>query len=188
MVQSGGMSSTHLNMARAICRRAERSVYPLIHAESVDAEVGRYLNRLSDFLFAATRAAALREGREELLWIKAVLPQSTVSEVTTAASVFATDSFNAAGKHPVVSALGNAEGNHTVTSSKSPKSFGGMDDDFFDPSFDTSVITESAPKPQKSKVTVGRDLDGPSSITGNSSRVLGAMDDDFFDPASQTSK
>jgi cob(I)alamin adenosyltransferase len=49
--------------------RAERSVYPLIHAEQVDAEVGRYLNRLSDFLFAATRAAALREGREVYIYM-----------------------------------------------------------------------------------------------------------------------
>ena len=70
-IQSGGMSSTHLNLARAICRRAERAVYPLIEREQVDAEVGRYLNRLSDFLFACVRASAMREGREEVLWKKA---------------------------------------------------------------------------------------------------------------------
>ena len=71
--QSGGLSSTHLNLARAICRRAERAVYPLIERGQVDAEVGRYLNRLSDFLFACVRASAMREGREEVIWKKAIL-------------------------------------------------------------------------------------------------------------------
>ena len=89
------MSSTHLNLARAVCRRAERCVYPLIFAEQVDGEVGRYLNRLSDFLFAAGRAAALIEGREELLWRKAVLP-STITKEANAAKSSALDSFNAA--------------------------------------------------------------------------------------------
>lgn len=66
------MSSTHLNLARTICRRAERAVYPLIESGQVDSEVGRYLNRLSDFLFACVRASAMREGREEMLWKKAL--------------------------------------------------------------------------------------------------------------------
>ena len=70
-IPSGGLSSIHLNHARTVCRRAERSVVPLIAAEQVDQEVGRYLNRLSDFLFAAARTAAHREGAEELLWKKA---------------------------------------------------------------------------------------------------------------------
>ena len=62
-----------MNLARAICRRAERAVYPLIERGQVDAEVGRYLNRLSDFLFACVRASAMREGREEVIWKKAIL-------------------------------------------------------------------------------------------------------------------
>ena len=70
-IPSGGLSSVHLNHARTVCRRAERSVVPLVAAEQVDLEVGRYLNRLSDFLFAAARTAAHREGKEELLWRKA---------------------------------------------------------------------------------------------------------------------
>ena len=69
--QSGGLSATHLNLARTICRRAERSVVPLVEAGMVDGEVGRYLNRLSDLLFAAQRTASYREKKEEILWIKA---------------------------------------------------------------------------------------------------------------------
>lgn len=71
VIPSGGLSCTHLNLARATCRRAERAVVPLVLSGHVDAECGRYLNRLSDFLFAASRSAAFREGRQELLWKKA---------------------------------------------------------------------------------------------------------------------
>jgi cob(I)alamin adenosyltransferase len=44
---------------------------PLIDEELVDREVGKYLNRLSDFLFAAQRTAVMREKKTEVLWIKA---------------------------------------------------------------------------------------------------------------------
>jgi cob(I)alamin adenosyltransferase len=71
VIPSGGLSCTHLNLARAICRRAERAVVPLVQAEEVDAEAARYLNRLSDFLFCAGRVASMREKRTETLWRKA---------------------------------------------------------------------------------------------------------------------
>ena len=153
--QSGGMSSTHLNLARAVCRRAERCVYPLVFAEQVDAEVGRYLNRLSDFLFAAGRAAALIEGRDELLWIKAVLP-STISKEANAAASSALDSFNIASgscaamsgkssKRKAIQSQPQSKDTASVTeldlsqhSTQTPAgsdtTFEGFDDEFFDPS------------------------------------------------------
>ncbi len=57
-------------MARTICRRAERRVFPLITDGSVDAEVGRFINRLSDFLFASARYAAQFENKPEEKWQK----------------------------------------------------------------------------------------------------------------------
>jgi len=53
--KSGGLSATHLNLGRTVCRRAERAVVILLSEGRVDKEVGKYLNRLSDLLFAATR-------------------------------------------------------------------------------------------------------------------------------------
>jgi cob(I)alamin adenosyltransferase len=40
-----------------ICRRAERAVSALVRSRAVDADVGVFLNRLSDFLFQAARWA-----------------------------------------------------------------------------------------------------------------------------------
>lgn len=71
ILPSGGFSSSHLHLARVVCRRAERAVLPLVQAGTVDEEVGKYLNRLSDFLFVAARTAAYRENREEVEWRKA---------------------------------------------------------------------------------------------------------------------
>lgn len=64
----GGLASTHLHVARAVCRRAERRVVPLAASGDVESVVIRYLNRLSDFLFVAARYAALKEGKEETKW------------------------------------------------------------------------------------------------------------------------
>ncbi len=57
-------------MARTICRRAERRIFPIIDEGSADAEVGRFINRLSDFLFAAARFAAQFEKKPEEKWQK----------------------------------------------------------------------------------------------------------------------
>ena len=70
VIPSGGFSATHLNLARTVCRRTERSVVSLVQAGEVDQQVGVYLNRLSDFLFVAARTAAAREGQTETVWRK----------------------------------------------------------------------------------------------------------------------
>lgn len=75
VIPSGGMACSHLNLARAVCRRTERAVVPLIENKEVHAEVGRYLNRLSDFLFVAARTAAVLDGKKEVLWKKQQPPK-----------------------------------------------------------------------------------------------------------------
>ena len=57
-----------LHVARAVTRRAERRVVALHRAAPVSPLALAYLNRLSDYLFVAARAATLRAGAAEIPW------------------------------------------------------------------------------------------------------------------------
>ncbi|XP_053815864.1 corrinoid adenosyltransferase MMAB isoform X1 [Vidua macroura] len=70
ILPSGGRSSAALHFSRAVCRRAERCVVPLVQAGEADPNVAKYLNRLSDYLFVLARYAAMKEGKEEKIYIK----------------------------------------------------------------------------------------------------------------------
>jgi cob(I)alamin adenosyltransferase len=59
ILPGGTPAAALLHQARAVVRRAERSVWALLaaDAEGTNAETARYLNRLSDLLFILARAA-----------------------------------------------------------------------------------------------------------------------------------
>ncbi|NOX83754.1 MAG: cob(I)yrinic acid a,c-diamide adenosyltransferase [Alphaproteobacteria bacterium] len=59
-----------LHVARTVCRRAERALAGLAREQPEVAQALRYLNRLSDYLFIATRFEARRLGVAETLWTK----------------------------------------------------------------------------------------------------------------------
>jgi cob(I)alamin adenosyltransferase len=61
-----GAAACHL--ARAICRRAERTLVALGRRESVSALSLQYLNRLSDLLFLSARAVNAAAGMPEPMW------------------------------------------------------------------------------------------------------------------------
>ena len=68
ILPSGGETSARLHLARTVCRRAERRALQIDDGSPLgDTEVP-YLNRLSDWLFVAGRAAAQSEDRPETLW------------------------------------------------------------------------------------------------------------------------
>jgi cob(I)alamin adenosyltransferase len=63
VLPGGTPAAAHLHVCRTVCRRAERLA--IACGEEVNAEVIRYLNRLSDLLFILSRGA---NGGEEPLW------------------------------------------------------------------------------------------------------------------------
>ncbi|XP_053313126.1 corrinoid adenosyltransferase MMAB [Spea bombifrons] len=65
ILPSGGKTSASLHVARAVCRRAERRTFKIIKDGEADPNVGKYLNRLSDYLFTLARYAAKTEGKPE---------------------------------------------------------------------------------------------------------------------------
>ena len=70
VLPGGTPAAAHLHLARTICRRAERIMVEL--AARPDEPVGdaaiQYMNRLSDFLFVASRAAN-NNGAGDVLWV-----------------------------------------------------------------------------------------------------------------------
>ncbi|XP_040272525.1 corrinoid adenosyltransferase [Bufo bufo] len=70
ILPSGGKASASLHVARAVCRRAERVTFKLLQTGEVDSNVGKYLNRLSDYLFTLARYAAKTEGRSETVYTR----------------------------------------------------------------------------------------------------------------------
>jgi cob(I)alamin adenosyltransferase len=68
ILPGGGPASAAAHLARTICRRAERRVCRLAHAEPVAAEALKYLNRLSDLLFVIARVLARHESGTEVTW------------------------------------------------------------------------------------------------------------------------
>lgn len=58
ILPGGGQVASHLHVARAVCRRAERQAVRLAAAEDLGAHVVPYVNRLSLLLFSLARQAA----------------------------------------------------------------------------------------------------------------------------------
>ncbi len=70
VLPGGSPGAAYLHLARTVCRRAERLVVELaaLPDEPVNPEVVRYLNRLADFLFVASRALN-DDGARDVLWV-----------------------------------------------------------------------------------------------------------------------
>lgn len=68
ILPGGSLASAHLQVARTVCRRAERAVLDAQATEAISAEAVRYLNRLSDLLFVLARWANHSAGEPEILW------------------------------------------------------------------------------------------------------------------------
>ncbi len=69
VLPGGTPAAAHLHVARTVCRRAERMMAELVDqaGEEVSPAALRYVNRLSDFLFVASRYAN-HNGTGDVLW------------------------------------------------------------------------------------------------------------------------
>jgi cob(I)alamin adenosyltransferase len=70
ILPSGGKAASALHISRSVCRRAERSIVPLVIEKIAQETAQRYLNRLSDYLFTAARFASVKEGKAETIYQK----------------------------------------------------------------------------------------------------------------------
>ena len=71
ILPAGTLACSFAHQARAVCRRAERSVMSVHHRDqNIQAASLQLLNRLSDWLFVASRTLQRAEGGSEVLWQK----------------------------------------------------------------------------------------------------------------------
>ncbi|MEN3980508.1 cob(I)yrinic acid a,c-diamide adenosyltransferase [Acinetobacter sp. CWB-B33] len=71
ILPAGTLSCSYAHQARSVCRRAERSLMS-VHSrdQNIQAPSLQLLNRLSDWLFVASRTLQRAEGGSEVLWQK----------------------------------------------------------------------------------------------------------------------
>jgi cob(I)alamin adenosyltransferase len=68
ILPGGTETAALLHVARSVCRRAERAAIAADREHGVNRLAVVYLNRLSDLLFIAARAANASAGEDEPLW------------------------------------------------------------------------------------------------------------------------
>ncbi|MBI3541631.1 MAG: cob(I)yrinic acid a,c-diamide adenosyltransferase [Deltaproteobacteria bacterium] len=70
ILPGGSSLASSFQIARTICRRAEREIVALTEKEFVEEEIIEYMNRLSDLLFVLARWGNLQEEVPEPVWEK----------------------------------------------------------------------------------------------------------------------
>ncbi|WP_147126793.1 cob(I)yrinic acid a,c-diamide adenosyltransferase [Shimia ponticola] len=68
ILPGGSPLAAHLHLCRTVARRAERLSVELGTMESVNPAGVKYLNRLSDWFFVASRIAN-NDGKDDVLWV-----------------------------------------------------------------------------------------------------------------------
>ena len=67
ILPGGSIAGAEIHKARTTCRRVERHLVDFAKTTPLRPELNVYINRLSDFLFAAARFINAREGVEEIV-------------------------------------------------------------------------------------------------------------------------
>tara|TARA_B100000676_G_C18091451_1_gene860201 strand:+ start:3507 stop:4142 length:636 start_codon:yes stop_codon:yes gene_type:complete len=71
ILPTGILPAAQLQLSRAICRRAERSIVTAAQEVEISTNILVYINRLSDYLFVLARFTHINfDGRAEKMWNK----------------------------------------------------------------------------------------------------------------------
>lgn len=68
ILPGGSQAASFCHVARTVCRRAERKIVELAENAEVDANLIKFVNRLSDYLFVLSRKINLDQKTPEILW------------------------------------------------------------------------------------------------------------------------
>lgn len=68
ILPGGDMLAAQCHVARTVCRRAERRIVEFAEHQTLDSELIKFVNRLSDFLFVLARFFGIKNGVKETLW------------------------------------------------------------------------------------------------------------------------
>lgn len=68
ILPGGSILASYLHFARAVCRRAERTIVALQKKEEISKNIAEYVNRLSDLMFVMARYMNRLDGVKDEKW------------------------------------------------------------------------------------------------------------------------
>ena len=68
ILPGGTMAAAQCHVCRTVCRRAERCIDALAEKAEVGADIIKYVNRLSDYLFVLAKIINFNVGQQEIIW------------------------------------------------------------------------------------------------------------------------
>ena len=70
ILPAGSRAASQAHVCRTVCRRTERAIVTLGHAETLNDYPRQYMNRLSDLMFVLARVLNRHAGGGDVLWEK----------------------------------------------------------------------------------------------------------------------
>lgn len=68
ILPGGNLVVSYCHIARCVCRRTERAISFLGNTENIPPSAGKFLNRLSDYLFVIARTLSIELDNKEVEW------------------------------------------------------------------------------------------------------------------------
>ena len=70
ILPGGSAEGAQAHVCRTVARRAERRIIEMNEVYSVDNNIIKYINRLSDYFFVLSKYLTLKKGHKEIFWKK----------------------------------------------------------------------------------------------------------------------